>query len=189
MKMNKLLLIALLFLLSGCATPSQVKQLSIKQMEYFDSAISAVSKQSEALIMVTEKLVVEAKARIDSEEQVARSGLTNLIQQGGLDQSQAATVATKISDLSSQTVASKKQLDDDLAAIKAKTIELNTYLKKMKDVHIAMDSYVQSEKAGEKVVNDVLNQPSVSTMLSQVSDLAPKVKDGISELTALIGAL
>jgi len=68
-----------------------------------------------------------------------------LIQQGGLDQSQANTIATQISGLSSQTAASKKQLDDDLAAITTKTNELNAYLKKMKDVHIAIDSYVQSE--------------------------------------------
>lgn len=187
--MNKLLSLALLFLLFGCATPPEVKQLSIKQMEYFDSAISAVSKQSEALIMATEKLVEEAKARIDSEVQAARSRLTDLIQQGGLDQSQATTVATQISGLSSQTAASKKQLDDDLAAIKAKTNELNDFLKKMKDVHLAIDSYVQSEKAGEKVVNDVLNQPSVKTMLAQMNNLTPKIENGLSELTALLDAL
>ncbi|KZZ05107.1 hypothetical protein A3746_32555 [Oleibacter sp. HI0075] len=158
-------------------------------MEYFDSAISAVSAQSEALIIATEKLVKEAKARIDSEEQVARSRLTALIQQGGLDQSQANTIATQISGLSSQTAASKKQLDDDLAAITTKTNELNAYLKKMKDVHIAIDSYVQSEKAGEKVVNDVLNQPSVKTMLAQVNELTPKIESGLTDLTLLLDAL
>lgn len=187
--MNKLLTLALLVLLSACATPPEVKQLSIKQMEYFDSAISAVSKQSEALIMATEKLVKEAKNKIDSEEQVARTRLTDLIQKGGLNQSQATSVATKISDLSSQTAASKKQLEDDLAAIKAKTNELNSYLKKMKDIHIAIDSYIQSEKAGEKVVSDILNQPSVNTMLAQVNDLTPKIENGLSELTVLLDAL
>lgn len=187
--MNKLLSLVLLILLSGCATPPEVKQLSIKQMEYFDSAISAVSAQSEALIIATEKLVEQAKARIDSEELVARSSLTALIQQGGLDQSQANTVATKISGLSIQTVASKKQLDDDLAAITARTNELSSYLKKMKDVHIAIDSYVQSEKAGEKVVNDVLKQPSVKTMLTQVNELTPKIENGLTDLTLLLDAL
>ena len=33
-------------LLVGCATPPQVKQLSVKQNEYFDAAIAAVSLQS-----------------------------------------------------------------------------------------------------------------------------------------------
>lgn len=187
--MKKIISLVFLLLLSSCATPPEVKQLSIKQMAYFDSVISAVSKQSEALIMATEKLVEEAKARIDAEEQVARSRLTTLIQQGGLDQSQAAAVASQISDLSSQTAASKKQLEDDLSAIKEKTNELNSYLKKMKDVHLAIDSYVQSEKAGEKVVNDVLNQPSVKTMLAQVNELTPKIENGLSELTVLLGAL
>tara|TARA_B110000211_G_C14050263_1_gene540880 strand:- start:130 stop:693 length:564 start_codon:yes stop_codon:yes gene_type:complete len=187
--MNKPLLLVLLLLLTACATPSEVKQLSIKQMEYFDSAIAAVEKQSAALIMATEKLVIEAKARIDAEEQLAKSRLTTLIQQGGLDQSQATTVATQISDLSSQTTASKNQLDDNLAAISAKTLELNAYLVKMKEVHIAIDSYVQSEKAGEKVVHDVLNQPSVKTMLAQVNELTPKIENGLSDLTTLLNGL
>lgn len=187
--MNKPLLLVLLLLLTACATPPEVKQLSIKQMEYFDSAIAAVEKQSAALILATEKLVIEAKARINAEEQLAKSRLTNLIQQGGLDQSQATTVATQISVLSSQTVASKNQLDDDLATINTKTLELNAYLEKMKEVHIAIDSYVQSEKAGEKVVNDVLNQPSVKTMLAQVNELTPKIENGLSDLTTLLNGL
>jgi hypothetical protein len=189
MKMIKLLPIVLLVSLFGCATPPEVKQLSVKQMEYFDLAILAVAKQSEALIMATEKLVEEAKGRIDSEEKQARSKLTALIQKGGLDQSQATTLATKISDLSTASTASKKQLDENLEAIQAKTHELNSYLVKMKEVHIAMDSYVQSKKAGEVVVADVLNQPSVKTMLSQVNDLTPKIKNGLSDLTTLLNGL
>jgi hypothetical protein len=189
MKIIKLLPMALLVFLFGCATPPEVKQLSVKQMEYFDSAILAVSKQSEALIMATEKLVEEAKGRIDSEEQQARSKLTALIQKGGLDQSQATTLATKISDLSTASAASKKQLYEDLEAIQIKTHELNSYLVKMKEVHIAMDSYVQSEKAGEVVVADVLNQPSVKTMLSKVNDLTPKIESGLFDLTSLLNGL
>ena len=158
-------------------------------MEYFNSAISAVSKQSEALIMATEKLVKEAKARIDAEEQLARSRLTALIQQGGLNQNQAMTLATKISDLSAQTLVSKNQLDEDRAVITEKTQELSAYLIKMKEVHIAIDSYVQSEKAGEAVVTDILNQSSVKTMLAQVNDLTPKIKSGLSDLTTLLDAL
>jgi hypothetical protein len=190
-KMNiiKLLPMVLLVFLFGCATPPEVKQLSVKQMEYFDTAILAVSKQSAALIMATEKLVKEAKGRIDSEEQQARSILTTLIQNGGLDQSQATKLATKISNLSTASATSKKQLDEDLEAIQEKTNELNSYLVKMKEVHIAMDSYVQSEKAGEVVVADVLNHPSVKTMLSQVNNLTPKIESGLSNLTTLLNGL
>ena len=189
MKIHKLLPIVLLLLISGCATPPEVKQLSIKQMEYFNSAISAVSKQSEALIMATDKLVKVAKARIDAEEHLARSRLTTLIQQGGLDKNQATTLATKISDLSTQALVSKKKLDEDLAVITEKTQELSTYLIKMKEVHIAIDSYIQSEKAGEAVVTDILNQPSVKTMLAQVNDLTPKIESGLSDLITLLDTL
>lgn len=184
--MKKFISLVLFLFLAGCATPPEVKQLSINQMKYFDSVILAVSKQSEALIMSTEKLVDEAKARIDTTEQESMSRLTALIQKGGLDEKQSTTVVSQISSLSAQAVASKKQLDDNLAAIKSKTNELNTYLKKMKNVQVAIDSYIQSEKAGEKVVNDVLNQPSVKSMLDQVNDLTPKIENGLSQLTVLL---
>ncbi|MBN7818704.1 hypothetical protein [Bowmanella yangjiangensis] len=187
--MIRILSILSLFLLIGCATPPEVKQLSIKQIEYFNLALSATSMQSEALIMATEKLVEDAKSRIDSEEKAAKLRLTTLVQRGGLDQSQAETVVKQISELSSQATASKKKLDEDIKSIKDKTNELNVYLKKMKDVHIALDSYIESEKAGEMFVNDVLNQPSVKTMLSQLNDLTPKIEEGLSQLTSLLGAL
>lgn len=158
-------------------------------MEYFDSAISAVSRQSDALIMATEKLVGEAKARIDAEEQQAKSSLIALIQAGGLDQSQAETLADQITNLSVQSIASKRQLDADLAAIKEITREINAYLTKMKEIHIAMDSYVQSEKAGEAVIADVLNQPSVNTLLAQINDLTPRLQNGLSDLSTLLDGI
>lgn len=189
MKIYKQITIIFILLLSGCATPPEVKQLSIKQMDYFDSAISAVSIQSEALILAAERLASEAKARIDTEEQENRSRLAALIQRGGLDQDQAADLARRIAERSSQAISAKEKLDEDLAAIRAKTNELNAYLEKMKEVHIAIDAYVQSEKAGEAVVNDVLDQPSVKTLLAKVNELTPKIENGLSDLQALMNAL
>lgn len=189
MKIYKLIPIVLILLIAGCATPPEVKQLSVKQMDYFDSAILAVSIQSEALIMATEKLVTEAKVRIDTEEQENRSRLTTLIQRGGLNQDQAIDLARRISERSSQAISAKGKLDNDLTAIREKTIELNIYLVKMKEVHVAIDSYVQSEKAGEAVVKDVLNQPSVKALLANVNKLTPKIENGLSDLTTLLNSL
>lgn len=189
MKIYKLITVAFILLTAGCATPPEVKQLSIKQMDYFDSAMSAVSIQSEALIMATERLVVEAKSRIDAEERDNRSRLTALIQRGGLDQAQSEDLANRISDRSAQAVSAKEKLDSDLSSIRKKTEELNIYLSKMKEVHIAIDSYLQSEKAGEAVVNDVLNQPSVKSLLTNVNDLTPKIENGLADLTALLNSL
>ncbi len=83
----------------------------------------------------------------------------------------------------------KAKLEGDLAQIKAKSEELKQYLIKMKDVHKALDAYVQSEKAGEKVVKDVLAQPSVNALLSTTGDLIPKVQDGIDELNGLLNQI
>lgn len=189
MSLQKLGVFALVLLVTACATPPEVKELSIKQIEYFDSAISAVSIQSGALIMASERLVTEAKERIDAEEQKDRSRLIALVQRGGLNHDQAAELAKRISDRSAQANSAKEKLDNDLEAIRKKTEELNAYLVKMKEVQIALDSYMQSEKAGEKVVNDVLNQPSVSSLIGKVNELSPKIKSGLSDLTNLLNSL
>lgn len=189
MNLYKLITMTFVLLAAGCATPPEAKQLSIKQMDYFDSAISAVSIQSEALIMATERLVAEAKSRIDAEERENRSRLTVLIQRGGLDQTQSENLAKRISDRSAQAISAKEKLDSDLSSIREKTEELNLYLRKMKEVHIAIDSYLQSEKAGEAVVNDTLNQPSVKSLLIKVNNLTPRIESGLSNLTTLLNSL
>lgn len=189
MKIYKLITVAFILLTAGCATPPEAKQLSINQIEYFNSAISAVSIQSEALIMATERLVADAKSRIDTEEQENRSRLTALIQQGGLNQKQSEDIAKKISGRSAQAVYAKEKLDSDLTAIRTKIEKLNIYLSKMKEVHIAIDSYIQSEKYDETVSTDALNQSSVKYLLSKVNDLTPKIEGGFSDLTTLLDTL
>lgn len=179
----------MILLLSGCATPPQVKQLSVKQMEYFDSAIHAATLQSEALILATEKLVAQAKARIDSEESENKARFEKLMQQGVPDQKTAEQITKRLSDTAAQAIDSKEKLDRDLGAIKQKSNELSVYLMKMKEVHIALDSYIQSEKAGEAVVSDILKQPSVSTLLNSVNELAPKIQGGINEINGLLNGI
>jgi len=189
MKVCNSIAIIFVLLVTGCTTPPEVKQLSIKQMEYFDYAISAVTLQSEALIMAAEKLVAEAKDRVDAEEEENRSRLTETIQRGGLDNDQASDIAKRLSERSVQALQAKEKLDSDLDVIRDKADEIVFYLRKMKDIHVAIDSYVQSQKAGELVVKDVLDQPSVKTLLINLNELAPKIEGSLSELTVLLDSL
>lgn len=189
--MNSLRIVGLvlILLLSGCATPPQVTQLSVKQMEYFDSAIQAATLQSEALILATEKLVAQAKARINSEESENKARFEKLMQQGVPDQATAKQITQRLSDTAAQAIDSRGKLDRDLETIKQKSNELNAYLKKMKEVHIALDSYIQSEKAGEIVVKDILKQPSISSLLNSVNELSPKIQSGITDINRLLDGI
>ena len=185
----KLILIGLILVLSGCATPPEVKQLSVKQADYFDIAILAVSLQSDSLILATEKLVKEAKGRITDEESANRLRLENLILKGVNDQETASKISQKISKTAAEAVISRAKLDHDLSIIKRKIEELNTFINKMKEVHIALDSYIQSEKAGEVVLQDVLNHPSVNSLLNTVNELTPKIKNGVTEISTLLSGI
>lgn len=175
-----------ILVLSGCATPPEVKQLSVKQTEYFDSALQAVTLQSEALILATEKLVTQAKNRINAEENTNKARFESLMQQGVSDQATAAQITQRLTDTAAQAVDSRNKLDQDLAIIKTKVDELNAYLSKMKEVHIALDSYIQSEKAGEAVVKNILNQPSVNSLLNTVNELTPKIQSGLTDINTLL---
>ena len=128
---------ALFLIIAGCATPAQVKQLSLKQLEYFDAAIDAVSLQSEALILAAEKLVVNAKAKIDSTESKNKARFETLIQ-GEISQENAERVLKEISETTEIALAARAKLDRDLSDIREKTGELKAYLLKMKEVHQAL---------------------------------------------------
>lgn len=186
MRKLKLIGMALVLSIGGCATPPEVKQLSIKQIEYFDSAIQAISIQSEALILATERLVEQAKEKIDSEDSSNRARFETLIQQGVPGQAAAAQITQRISDRAAQVVTAKEKLDRDLSDIKAKADELKTYLVKMKEVQLAIDSYIQSKKAGELVVHDVLNQSSVKSLLNMINELTPKIESGVADMKNLL---
>ncbi len=181
--------IALIFLLiAGCATPAEVKQLSVKQAEYFDAAIEAVALQSKALITASEKLADIAKREIDQRAGENETLYVELLTKQP-DEDNIQQALSEMSVTVEKASIQKAKLEDDLAQIKAKSEELKQYLIKMKEVHKALDAYVQSEKAGEKVVKDVLAQPSVNALLSTTGNLIPKVQDGIDELNGLLNQI
>lgn len=176
-------------LLVGCATPPEVKQLSVKQNEYFDAAIVAVSLQSEALILATEKLVEQAKQRIANEEKANNKRFQTLIQTNALSASDAQETVNRLTKTAIEAEQSREKLDKDLQAIKHKTLKLGLFLKKMKEVNITLDSYIQSEKAGETIVNDVMKHPSVSALLDTVNTLTPKVQNSVNEINSLLNGI
>jgi len=175
-----------LFLVIGCATPPEVKQLSIKQSEYFDVAIKAVSIQSDALIIATEKLIQNAIVNIELEEKNSKIEFNDALLSGSLTQDQANDIIERISQKSKLIKQSKDDLTNDLNIIKNKIVELKLFLTKMKEVNTTMDAYIQSEKAGEAVVKDILNQPNVKALLATVSELTPKIMTGVDELNDFI---
>jgi hypothetical protein len=176
----------IIFLVTGCATPPEVKQLSIKQTEYFDVAITAVSIQSDALIIATEKLIQNAIVNIELEERNSKIEFNKALLSGSLTQDQANDIIERISQKSKLINQSKDDLTNDLNIIKNKIAELKLFLTKMKEVNTTMDAYIQSEKAGETVVKDILNQPNVKALLDTVSDLTPKIMTGVDELNDFI---
>ncbi|MBA6291243.1 hypothetical protein H4J58_09470 [Colwellia sp. MB3u-70] len=175
-----------MFLVMGCATPPEVKQLSIKQTEYFDVVIKAVSIQSDALIIATEKLIQNAIVNIDLEERNSKKEFNDTLLSGRLTKDQANDIIERISQKSKLIKQSKDGLTNDLNMIKNKIAEIKLFLTKMKEVNTTMDAYIQSEKAGETVVKDILNQPNVKALLATVSDLTPKIMSGVDELNDFI---
>jgi hypothetical protein len=177
---------------AGCETPAQVKQLSLKQMEYFDFAIEAVSLQSEALILATEKLVSQAQQRIEAtqntnQERFAKFAAETLPSLPDDQKTKKAQeMLQNVADVAKETETARAQLDQDLTVIKSKSEELQAYLAKMKEVHQALDAYIQSEKAGEQVVRDMLHYPSVRALVASADDLIPKVHSGIETIQTLL---
>jgi len=178
-----------LILVVGCATPSQVKELSVKQNEYFDAAIEAVVLQSEALILASEKLVEQAKQRITAEVEITNKNLEAAMQGNTISADDAKETVSRISKTAMVAEAARQKLDQDLALITQKTEELHVFLKKMKEINIALDAYMQSEKMGESVVNLVLNQPTMASLLNSANDLAPKIMTNVTEIKSLLNGI
>lgn len=177
------------FLLTGCATPPEVKVLAVKQTEYFDTAIEAVRLQSEALVIASEKLAEQARANIAAHETSSIKPLQDYVANNQLDATEAAQVAASISQATRAADQSRQQLVADLTKIKEKTAELNNYISKMKEVHPALDAYIQSKKAGEAIVSEIAQHPSVNSMLNTISELTPKIQSGVNEINSLMSTL
>lgn len=186
---------AVLIALSACATPPEVKQLSSAQIQYFDSAIKAVATQSEALVLASTKIQKQAEERIAKREADSKAQLVTLLSDSNKGDSAAdrKTLAEKVLKASESSAksaaAARAKLQQDLNTIKAKSEELGQYITSMKDVQIALDAYIQSEKAGEKVVTSVLEQPSVSHLITRVQKTIPKVTGAARDLKVLLTGL
>jgi hypothetical protein len=186
---------SLVLMLAACGTPPEVKTLSAAQVSYFDKAIEATRIQSEALIVAAERIKEEAEARIKKREEDQKTDLSTTLAK----ELPAAPVAqrdevlqkrmVKTLDVLSDAAQDRANLEQQMAAIQAKTDELQAYIVKMKEVQQALDAYLQSEQAGEKVLHDVLGQQGVSSLLGDVNSLLPKVTAAAGDLKGLIAGL
>ncbi len=182
-------------LVSACGTPPEVKALSTAQIGYFNLAIEVVQKQSEALILAAETIKKQAEARINKKEQAELASFKDLVANKmpaipvGKRESTAKETVERITQTSQKAAAAKASLVGDLEEIKRKTEDIRAYIEQMKQVQIALDAYLQSEQAGEKVVKEILSQPSTERFLSFVDGLLPKVSGAVDELSGLVGGL
>ena len=187
--------VLLVFSLVGCATPTEIKQLSTAQISYFNSAIEAVKTQSETLLLAARKISNAAKARIDQLEKTQMDRFKKLAVNTipGQELNERGTTADKMLKqvvvLRSTSIERKAKLDADLDAIKAKSEELQRYLTEMKNVQVALDAYLQSKKAGESFLQDILKLPGVQNLIGTVKSLIPKVENGVKEIQAIINGL
>lgn len=182
-------------LLAGCGTPPEVKQLSMAQIGYFDAAIKAVQVQADTLVAAAEKIAAMAEDRIARIEKSNLDRLKNVavetIPSTAKDDRGpiADEMLRHVAQASSTSATARAKLAGDVAAIKAKNQELARYVNRMKDVQVALDAYLQSEKAGEKILQDILNQKDVKSLLGTVNELLPKVTSTTSDIQRLIGGL
>jgi len=189
MRILKLMSILMIIFITGCTSSSnspKVKQLSVKQIEYFDSAIEITSIQSEALILATEKLIVQAKNRVDLSEEIRKVSAEKAMQRT-LTGKDAREVAKRLSKATTEAVDNRRKLDENLEKITRKTRELNTYLQKMKEIQVAMDAYIVSEKSGEAVVEN--SYYTIENMIRTVNDMTPKIKKEIEEISVLLNEI
>ncbi|MFT5756922.1 MAG: hypothetical protein ACI9LM_001647 [Alteromonadaceae bacterium] len=175
-------MILVLFLFGGCATPPEVKQLSQSQLEYFESAIIAVTIQSEALIKATEIIVNNGKnkllkAEADMKKDVQQALVDELKDNNEIPQINkvALEVYGYVDKYSVDKNKKLKMLANNLELVKSKSNELTEYLKQMRDVQKTLDAYIQSEKAGEKILKDTLKHPSISALLDKASMYKEKI--------------
>ncbi|WP_420405437.1 hypothetical protein [Nisaea sp.] len=180
-------------LLYACATPPQVKELSTAQIAYFNTAIEAVRAQSDALIQAAERIKRDAEARIKARTVASRIDVRDALSpQAG----QARLDPTVVDDLLKGLESAKESEQENIARlqttideIKVKIGDLNRYIAKMKDVQVALDAYIQSEKAGDSVVQDILKHPDVGNLLGSVSATLPELSEATHTLKRLLDDL
>lgn len=178
-------LVLVILLVVGC-TPLQVRQLSIKQNEYFNLAINAVAEQSEVLMLVSEALINEVKEKISQEKKATQKVLLEKIKTNTLSAQVVERTVDTIISTAVDAEWSVNRLDRKLENIKAHIKDLELLLKKMKQAHMTLDSYIQSEKAGEIFLKNIIKQPTVSAFLDDINELTPDINKSTSELNSLL---
>ncbi|MDQ7090174.1 MAG: hypothetical protein Q9M50_05945 [Methylococcales bacterium] len=195
MKRYKLFILSFIIIISGCATPPEVKQLSLKQLEYLDVLTTAMNVQSEGLISVAESLKEEAGGKIACYQQNSVNRLNALMTKTipTMDREKRIETKRKIfaqADILSKTAeTAREKLSTDFIAIKEKTLELQGYLTKIKEVQTILDGYIQSEKIGEKLLKTTAGHTNVSGFLGTINTYIPKIKSTTESLKALLSVL
>lgn len=188
MTLNNFLALMVLIVLGGCATPEEVKTLSTKQLTYFDKSMEMVEIQSQALILASDKLATLATNNINAEQAEQEQGVVeDLIKPNNkLTKEDAEELLQSLASLKKDNDDSRAKVNKDLEAIKAKSAELKEYVATMKRLHLVLNAYIQSEKAGEAVLKATFNEDSVKGLVSDVDKYTKHVIDTTKELSGLI---
>ena len=190
-KHSRIVTILFCISLTGCATPPEIKLLSTAQITYFYTAIEAVKTQSEALLLAARQISNASIVRINQLEKTTmdsyKQQIANLKEHDREENSKL--ILQEVVKLRDRSTKGRAKLKADLAAIKIKTEELQQYIALMKDVQVALDGYLQSEKAGEKILQDILKQPGVQNLLDTINGLIPKVTESATLIQELMNGL
>jgi len=187
--------LAAMLALSACGAAPQVKTLSTAQLGYFDTALESIRIQSEALLVAADRIRSDAEAAIDRREEEEKADFARSVAAdiGKLSPADRESLARRYLESASLTLAkgaeSRARLERGRADIAAKSAELYAYIAQMQAVQRALDGYIQSEQAGDRVVREVLEQPSVASLLATANALVPRVTTAANELKTLIAAL
>jgi hypothetical protein len=181
--------------LSACATPPEVKTLSTAQIGYFDAAIKTVQIQSDALLAAADIIQQQAQAANAQVLEGVRQRTSVALARLDPNQPEPQRTATARALLNSATepeqaaIAEMARLQSVRDAIRNKTQELQMALQQMKEVQIALDSYLQSEQVGESVTTAILGYPGVQNLLTRASAVMSAVSTQAGQLSQLVSQL
>ena len=190
-RVNNLVVVLLVIFLASCATPPEVKTLSVAQIGYFDVAIGAVRTEGEALVLAADTIRKQAEAQIDVEvartqSEVATTLATTLPNLPPADRATAA--ARLLAAASAPALAgaeSKARLQARLDLIRTRAQDLQKAIEEMKNVQVALDAYLSSAGAGSDVSALLLGSPGVQGILSRAGLTMERVKLLSADLLSL----
>jgi len=152
----------------------------------------AVTIQSEGLITVTNKLKQEAEEDINFYQKNTVDRLNILVEKTIPTMTREQRLATKqkifsqAESINKTADLSRKKLATDFAAIKEKTLELQTYLKKIQEVQTILNGYLQSEQIGEQLLKNTAGHTSIEGFLGTVNTYIPKIQTATDDLKILL---